>query len=149
MTLYDMIKSQLGTSVPFASYIGAEVLDVAPGHGVAALEQTMSTINHIGSQHAGALFTLGEAASGAAMAGTFADVLLSIRPVAAEASIKYLKIAKGRITATAKTADAPDFLMVSLKSDGKIKFDIVVSLTDDANTEVATMQVAWHVRLIQ
>jgi acyl-coenzyme A thioesterase PaaI-like protein len=148
MTLFDMIKAQLGTAVPYATHTGVELLDVAPGAGSAALNQTPSTINHIGSQHGGALFTLGEAASGAAMAGAFAEVLLSVRPVAAEATIKYLKVAKGRITALAKTLEPADDLTTRLKADGKIKFDVAVSMTDETDVEVATMQVGWHVRMI-
>jgi acyl-coenzyme A thioesterase PaaI-like protein len=148
MTLFDMIKAQLGTAVPYATHTGVELLAVAPGAGSAALNQTPTSINHIGSQHGGALFTLGEAASGAAMAGTFADVLLSVRPVAAEATIKYLKIAKGRITAHAKTLEEADILTARLKADGKIKFDVAVSMMDEAAVEVATLQVGWHVRMM-
>lgn len=47
------------------------------------------------------MFTLGEAASGAALAGAFAPVILQVRPVPAGAQITYVKIAKGRLFATA------------------------------------------------
>merc|ERR1739841_235484 len=48
--------------------------------------------------HAGAMFTLGEAASGAALGGVLGDQLLAVRPVAADASIKYLKTGKTDLT---------------------------------------------------
>ena len=71
MTPYDMIKAQLGTIVPFQNYVGVELLELADGTASAQLEQRDETTNHIKTQHAGAMFTLGEAASGAAMAAAF------------------------------------------------------------------------------
>ena len=38
--------------------------------------------NHVGSQHAGALFSAGEAASGAAFVGAFAERMGEITPLA-------------------------------------------------------------------
>lgn len=146
MDMFAMIKAQMGQTVPFANHTGVTVEEVAAGRGAAALEQRHETSNHIGSQHAGALFTLGEAASGAAMAGGFADLLLSIRPVAAKAEISYLKVAKGRITALAQiTGDLPT-IRATLETDGKVQFPIEVALTDASGVEVAAMRVEWHVR---
>lgn len=141
-----MIRQQMAAIVPFATYTGVEILSIADGVGAASLKQSEKSINHIGSQHAGALFTLGEAASGAAMSGAVADQLMTIRPVAAEATIKYLKIAKGTITAHAKTSLPGEKIKDALAKEGKIKFDVTVSLRDEADLEVATMTVAWHLK---
>ena len=83
MTLYETIRTQMTSTVPFARHAGVTITEVADGRAFARLPETPESVNHIGSQHAGALFTLGETASGAAMAGAFAQVLLAIRPVAA------------------------------------------------------------------
>ena len=101
--------------------------------------------NHIGTVHAGAMFTLAEAASGAALAGTFADNLLSLRPVAAEASIRYLKVAKGSLTAAARVDGDVEAVRATLESEGKVAFPITVTLTDEAGVNVATVTVSWHV----
>lgn len=146
MSMYEMIKAQLGQSVPFAAHAGVEILEIGDGVAEAAMAETATSVNHIGSQHAGALYTCGETASGAAMAGAFASVLMSVRPVAAKATIDYLKIAKGTITAKAKTAEAGEELLAKLEAEGKVAFDVGVSLTDEAGVEVATMTVAWHVK---
>jgi acyl-coenzyme A thioesterase PaaI-like protein len=50
----------------------------------------------LGTPHAGALFTLAETASGAAMAGGFAELILGLRPVAKESRIQYQKVATAR-----------------------------------------------------
>lgn len=145
MSMFDLIRAQMGATVPFAAHAGVELLEVGDGRGVARLAQTPTSINHIGSQHAGALFTLGETASGGAMAGVFAAQILSVRPIAGGADIRYVKVAKGAITATA-TVDGADDLRARLDADGKVAFDVAVTLTDESGAEVATMRVNWHVK---
>lgn len=148
MTLHDMIRTQLATSVPFAAHTGVELTEVADGHATARLAQAPTTINHIGSQHAGALFTLGEAASGAAMAGAFATRLAAIRPVAGAAEIRYTRVAKGTITAAATLSEDVPALTARLDSEGKVTFDVAVVMRDEAGDDVATMKVAWHLKKI-
>lgn len=148
MTPYDMIKAQLGQSVPFARHAGVVLTDVGEGEGAAELAQSETTVNHIGTQHAGALFTLGETASGAAMAGAFAPVILSVRPVAANASIAYKKVAKGLIKANARIEGSPDELLARLEAEGRVSFDVRVSLVNEAGEEVAEMTVAWNLKKI-
>ncbi len=144
--IYGMIKAHLATAVPFASHAGVEVTAIGDGVAEARLEQTGTSVNHIGSQHAGALFTLGEAASGGAMSGALAAIILECTPVAANATIAYKKIAKGTITAHARVSEPGAALIERIKEDGKAAFDVVVDMTNEAGEEVATMTVAWSVR---
>jgi acyl-coenzyme A thioesterase PaaI-like protein len=144
MNMFQVIKEQF--NVPFATHAGVEITDVADGQGTARMPQTETSINHIGSQHAGALFTLGEAASGAAMAGAFAPVILEVRPIAGKAEITYTKVAKGMITAHARTMLPGAELLEKLNADGKVAFDVTVNLTNADGDQVAQMTVAWHVK---
>lgn len=146
MTPFDMIKAQLGESVPFARHAGVKLTEIAAGAASAELEETATSINHIGTQHAGALFTLGETASGAAMAGLFADRLLAIRPVTTQSTIAYKKIAKGTITARAKVDGDSEALRAALDRDGRVRFSLSVALSNAAGAEVATMTVEWDVK---
>jgi len=146
MDMFELIKEQTRSTVPFAAHAGVTVTHVADGEGAAELPQTDTSINHIGSQHAGALFTLGEAASGAAMAGAFAPVILEVRPIAGKASITYTKVAKGTITATARTQQPGAELLKALDADGKVAFDVDVAFMNEAGEPVAEMAVAWHVK---
>ncbi len=147
MNPFDFLKQEISETVPFARHAGVELVSIAEGEGVAKLAQRPETMNHIGSQHAGALFTLGEAASGAAMAGGFLPVITSVRPVAADAAIKYVKVAKGDIEAVARIAgEAPAAdLLAQLESEGKIQFAVDVDFTDATGAKVASMRVDWHV----
>ena len=73
MTPYDMIKAHLSKAVPFANHTGVVIEELAAGTARATLALRPEVSNHIGTMHAGAVFTLAEAASGAAMAGAFAN----------------------------------------------------------------------------
>lgn len=143
--MYEMIKSHLGSAVPFAATTGVKILDLGAGVATASLEQRPEVTNHIASLHAGALFTLGEAASGAAMSGAFVEQLLQIRPIATDASIDYVKIAKGTITAKAKASEPAFDLLARLAADGKVRFQVDVSLSNESDQEVARMKVGWLV----
>lgn len=149
MTPYDMIKSHLDTAVPFATHTGVELIENGDGTARARLEQRNEVSNHIQSMHAGAMFTLGEAASGAAMAGALAPVILDMRPVAATAQIGFLKIAKGTLTAHAQTSVPGADLLDRIRSEGKAAFDVVVSIRDENSDDVAEMTVNWHVSAVR
>lgn len=146
MTPYDMIRTHLSTVIPFANHVGVVLGDIGDGTATATLEQRTETSNHIQTQHAGAMFTLGEAASGAALAGALAPVILEVRPVAAGATISYVKIAKGTLTAHAQTSAPGVELLKELQDVGKVAFDVTVDIRDSADDTVVTMTVSWHVK---
>jgi len=143
---YEVVRAGLEGAIPFNQHVGLEVLAVGPGTGSVRLPEGEHLNNHVGSQHAGGLFTAGEAASGAAFVGAFAEHLGRITPLAKSASIEYLKLAKGPITATGTLERDPDELMSEVDDAGRSEFPIGVSLTDADGTEVARMTVGWHIR---
>ena len=142
-----MIKKQSIDSVPFAKNLGVEALSVDRRCGSTRLRECPETLNHVGSFHAAALFAVGEAASGLTMAGVMAPVITALRPVASHATIAYLKIANGVITARGMVEGEPDDLVELLKSNGKLRMPVSVELQNEAGETVATMVVEWHLRL--
>jgi acyl-coenzyme A thioesterase PaaI-like protein len=100
--------------------------------------------NHVGTLHAGALFTLGETASGAAIAGALAPILGEVRPLATAARIQYLRSARGEIVATATIPEAGT-LQARVASEGRVAVLASVSLRDTKGTEVARLEVDWMV----
>ena len=142
---YELIRKQLAKTVPFARHAGVEIETIEKGRAVARLPFRPEGLNHIGTQHAAALFAAGEAASGAAMAGAFAPILLEIRPVAAEAIIRFLAVAKGPVRAEAQINGNADDLVAAVKTDGKSVFQVAVNLTGEDGAKVAEMTVHWHV----
>lgn len=146
MSQFEMIRTLLSQAVPFANHVGVEVVEVGDGVGITALDQRPETSNHIQTQHAGAMFTLGEAASGAALAGAFGPSIFQARPVASGATVSYVKIAKGRLEAHARTDRPGADLVKELEEVGKTAFDIHVDIRDDSGDTVVSMTVGWHVR---
>ena len=137
----------MSQAVPFAAFLGLDITRIAEGEAVVVLPERAELTNHVGSQHAGALFTVAEAASGAAFLGAFADRLGEVTPLARSAEIAYEKIAKGPIEATAKLGISKDEALEILDAEGKVEFPCEIVLTDEANQRVATATVNWHVRL--
>ena len=146
MSIYEMIRDHMDKSVPFATVTGVELVEVSPERGVARLAKRPEVENHIQTMHAGAMFTLGEAASGAALGGVLGDQLLAVRPVAADASIKYLKTGKTDLTATAVANRDAEAIRQELADVGKVVFDINVAIADAEGVTVAEMVVNWHVK---
>jgi acyl-coenzyme A thioesterase PaaI-like protein len=142
---YEAMKAGLGEAVPFVKAIGLEYVELGPGTATVRLPDRPDQANHVGSQHAGALFTVAETASGGAFVSAFAERLGEVTPLAKAARIDYEKIAKGPIDARATLADA-GALMETLDGEGKVQFAIDVELTDQDGTRVATATVDWHVR---
>jgi uncharacterized protein (TIGR00369 family) len=147
LTDFDAIAAGMTQAVPFAGHLGLEITSVAEGEAVVVLPERPELTNHVGSQHAGALFTVAETASGAAFVGAFAERMGDVTPLARSADIAYEKIAKGPITATAKLGMPKDEALATLDGAGKVEFPCEVVLTDADGTQVATATVRWHVRL--
>jgi uncharacterized protein (TIGR00369 family) len=145
MTPYDMIKAHFSKAVPFANHTGVVIEELAAGTARATLVLRPEVSNHIGTMHAGAVFTLAEAASGAAMAGAFADVLLELRPVAAEATIAFLKVSQGDLVADAHIVGVPAEVRAEMDAAGKVSFPVEVTITDASGVTVSKVAVAWHV----
>lgn len=143
---YDALRDGLAQAIPYNSHLELQFVEVADGSGAVRLPDEEKLRNHVGSQHAGGLFSAGEAASGAAFVGAFAERMSEITPLARSAEIEYLKLAKGAITATATLGQDKDELIAKLDEDGRVEFPIEVELTDEDGQAVARMSVAWHVR---
>ena len=149
MTDFYAIAQGMTEAVPFVGHLGLEISSVGEGEAMVRLPDRVELTNHVGSQHAGALFTVAEAASGAAFVGAFADRLGEVTPLAKNAEISYQKIAKGPIEATARLGVPRAEALETLEAEGRVVFPCQIELTDSSGERVATATVHWHVRLNQ
>jgi acyl-coenzyme A thioesterase PaaI-like protein len=145
---YEAIRAGMAVAIPFNTHLGLEVVELGPGRGVVRLPDRAELRNHVGSQHAGALFAAGEAASGGAFVGAFAERLAEITPLAEGAEIAYRRIARGTITATGTLSADADELLAQLDEEGAVRFTVEVDLTDGSGDTIAEMSVRWHVRAV-
>lgn len=127
-------------AIPYNAHLGLEGTDVL------ALVLTNTLTNHVGTMHAGALFSLGEAASGLAAARELSDLFGGALVVTRTASIAFKKPARGTITAKGTLAEPSSGIRERLDRDGRVTFDVTVSLGDEDGVEVATMNVAWYAK---
>lgn len=141
---YDAIRDGLGMAVPFVRHAGITLQEVGCGVATAVLADTKELRNHVGTLHAGALFTLGETASGAAIAGAIAPILEEVRPLATAARIEYLKPARGEIIATATIPEA-EMLQAQVVSKGRVAVLAKVNLRDSKDAEVGRLEVEWTI----
>ncbi|HEV2790419.1 MAG TPA: DUF4442 domain-containing protein [Solirubrobacterales bacterium] len=146
-TDFDLIAKGMTQAVPFAGHLNLEITEISEGEATVVLPERDELKNHVGSQHAGALFTAAETASGAAFVGAFAARMENITPLARSAEIAYEKIARGPITARARLGVPADQALATLDADGKVEFPCEIELTDGEGTVVAAANVRWHVRL--
>jgi len=147
VTDFEAIAQGMSQAVPFAAHLGLEIVSVGDGEAVVRLPERQELTNHVGSQHAGALFTAAETASGAAFVGAFAERLGEVTPLARSAEVSYEKIAKGPIDATARLGVSKEDALATLDGEGKVEFPCEVELADGSGLRVATATVHWHVRL--
>ncbi|HEU5349001.1 MAG TPA: DUF4442 domain-containing protein [Ktedonobacterales bacterium] len=104
------LDRMLFEQVPFSHHVGAHIASVDAESAEAVLPAAQERLNHIGTVHAVAQFGLGEVASGALVLGVFSELIAEgYAPVAASASITYLKAGRGDLRAVAHFARRPGY----------------------------------------
>ena len=144
---FDAVAKGMAVAVPYIAHIGIEVTEMSEGAATAVLPDRPELHNHVGSQHAGALFGVAETASGAAFVGGFAARMGDVTPLARSAQIAFLKVARGPIEAKAKLGTPAADALATLDADGRVDFSVEVEMTDAEGLVVATATVDWNVRL--
>jgi uncharacterized protein (TIGR00369 family) len=144
---FDAVAKGMAIAVPYIAHIGIEVTEMSEGAATAVLPDRPELHNHVGSQHAGALFSVAETASGAAFVGAFAVRMGDVTPLARSAEISYLKVARGAIEAKATLGMPAAEALAALDADGRVDFSVTVEMTDAEGEIVATATVDWNVRL--
>jgi thioesterase domain-containing protein len=149
--ILETIRRQLRRSVPFARLLGIDVESLDQQRAVTRMAAHGQLANHVGSVHAGAMFTVCEAASGAVLAGAMVEVIMHARFVVRDARIEYLKPAQGDVTARATLADEGAAVLEALRREGCAEVAVDVSAVtrgaDGLEVLVARASFNWHLRL--
>jgi acyl-coenzyme A thioesterase PaaI-like protein len=142
-----MTLAALLEAVPFARTLGISFVEAHEDGGVTlALPDVETLHNHVGGPHAGALFTLGETASGAVVLASFAPVLDRSVPLTVRAEITYRKLARGTVRATARLGRPAADVIAELESGTRPEFDVPVEISTEDGTVTAEMVVVWTLR---
>jgi len=142
---FEALRGGLEQAIPFNTHVGLEFVELASGVAVVRLPDDKRLRNHVGSQHASALFAAGEAASGGAFVSVFAERITEVTPLAERAEISYRALALGTITATGRLAEKTEVLFARLDAERRARFPIEVEFTNGKDEVVAEMVVQWYV----
>ncbi|MEV8635958.1 DUF4442 domain-containing protein [Streptosporangium sp. NPDC051023] len=133
-------------SVPFARTLDIAFDRVEPGVAVARMPDRADLHNHVGGPHAGAIFTLAESASGAAMLSTFAGELARATPLVANSAIRYVRPAMGEVVAEARLRASREEVVAGLDAGERPEFEVTVDVRTTDGTLVSEMTVVWTLR---
>jgi acyl-coenzyme A thioesterase PaaI-like protein len=92
------------------------------------------------------MFTLAESASGALVLANFGDRLEDATPLAVEATIRYLKLAMGPVTATARMMRSGEEILAELDSGGRPEFLVEIDLATADGTVTGQMTIVWTLK---
>ncbi|WP_326692391.1 DUF4442 domain-containing protein [Streptomyces sp. NBC_01795] len=140
------IGELMAASVPMARTLNLQYLETTPERAVVALPDQSEYHNHVGGPHAGAMFTLAESASGAIVLAAFADQLSRAVPLPVHAEVRYKKLAKGDLTATAELGRPVADVLAELDGGERPEFPVAVAVTRADGAVTSEMTVVWTLR---
>lgn len=136
----------LAATVPMARTLNLEFLETTPEKAVVTLPDQGEYHNHVGGPHAGAMFTLGETASGAIVLAAFGDQLARAVPLAVSAEIGYRKLAMGAVTATATLGRPAIDVVAELDAGQRPEFPVSIEIRRSDGAVTGEMTVVWTLR---
>ncbi|MEO3924002.1 DUF4442 domain-containing protein [Micromonosporaceae bacterium B7E4] len=145
------IAAGLLEAVPFARTLGFDLVEVTPdGDGgiraVVRLPDSPPTHNHVGGPHAGALFTLGETASGAVVLAAFGQLFDRAVPLATQAEIRYRRLAMGPVRATARLGRPVAEVVAEFEAGTRPEFPVSVVVGTEDGVPTTEMTVHWTLK---
>jgi acyl-coenzyme A thioesterase PaaI-like protein len=142
----DTVRTSLPETVPMVRTLGLEFVELSQSDARLRLPDQPAFHNHVGGPHAGAMFTLGESASGALVLANFGDVLDRATPLAVRADIRYLKLAMGAVAAHATLRRDPAEVLRELAAGIRPVFEVVITFATDDGTQTGEMTVEWTLK---
>ncbi|MFK0023232.1 DUF4442 domain-containing protein [Streptomyces sp. NPDC090798] len=140
------IGEMLAATVPMARTLNLEFVETTPEKAVVALPDQSDYHNHVGGPHAGAMFTLGESASGAIVLAAFGEQLSRAVPLAVSAEIAYKKLAMGPVTATATLGRPAAEVVAELDAGQRPEFPVAIAIQRADGAVTGEMTVVWTLR---
>ncbi|WP_199547726.1 DUF4442 domain-containing protein [Streptomyces sp. N35] len=140
------IGEMLAATVPMARTLNLEFGETSPERAVVSLPDQGDFHNHVGGPHAGAMFTLGESASGAIVLAAFGDQLSRAVPLAVRADIAYKKLAMGPVKATATLGRPVADVIAELDEGKRPEFPVAIEIQREDGAVTGEMTVVWTLR---
>ena len=133
------------TEIPFVKKVGVK----QSATGDLALPMEPSVSNHLNTIHAGAQFTLAEAASGKLLLESFPELEGKVVPVLRDSQIKFKRPAESSITAyPTMSAESASALRDQLGRKGRGSIEINVEIRDANDRVTCVGMFKWFIQSI-
>jgi acyl-coenzyme A thioesterase PaaI-like protein len=145
----DQIGALMHQLVPMVATLGLEYGEVTPQRTVVVLRDKPEYRNHVGGPHAAAMFAAGESATGAAALSAFGDMMDRAVLLPVTATMDYLAIARGDITAVAQIDGDVEAARAIFDNGARPEIDITCELTDGAGTVTGRLATRWTLKALK
>lgn len=130
---------------PFNRHLKARMLEWTDERAVVEVRRIRRVRNHVGSIHAGALFTLGETCAGLVIIRNFP--FKHFRPLMSDVKVSYTKQARGDVVGEAIIPPADIARMHQTIMQGEVPtIDVTTNIFNDQKEIVAVVTTAWQVK---
>lgn len=129
----EIFSRILAAVVPYSGTIRADIKELRPGFCKVVMRDRRRVRNHLKSVHAVALTNLGELATGLAINTAIPK---KHRGIVKKLETQFLKKARGVLTAQCEVPEIQPL-------EDNTPFDVVASLYDSSDTEVARVTATW------
>lgn len=130
---------------PFNAHLRAKMLEWTDRRCHIKLVRRRGVRNHVGSIHAGALFTLGETCAGLVIVRNFP--FEKYRPLMSDVKVSYSKQARGDVTGEAEVLPEEISRIMSVISDGEIPFTEISTVIRNKDGEtIAVVGTTWQIK---
>ncbi len=147
MSQKEMLKTLLEEMVPFVGKVGIQLIEAGPHRVKLSLPKDASNFNHVGSYHAGALFTFAETCAAAVVAVSID--LGKYRLLVKEGSIRYKRAVYNDITC--EVSLPPEELepqLAQIDEDGRGILPVTVHFIDGEGMECAEATMNFHLKCL-
>lgn len=139
------VSNLLEGMVPFIKKVGVKVKHMAVREAVCTLPVDPANMNHLGTLHAGAIFTLAETTGGAIMIASFD--MAKYRLVIRKAEIVYKKPSSSEISCSIKLSeDEVKRVEAEAEAKGKLDYTVPMALTDPEGTVIAEVTAVYNIK---
>ncbi|MBI3071148.1 MAG: YiiD C-terminal domain-containing protein [Deltaproteobacteria bacterium] len=137
------VQSMMEGGLPYVKKLGVKLEEGGGNRAFLRLPWDPTNTNHVGTLHAGALFTFAETAGGAGI--LFSFDLSKVRLLAKQATIEYKRLVTGDVTSEVVVPPADVArVMAEVDAGGRATYDLRVTLKDDSGEAAALVSITYH-----
>lgn len=139
------VMKALGNMSPFNRPLGAKLVEWDDRHALIEMKRRYRLRNHVGSIHAGALFTLGETCAGLVIVRNFP--FEKFRPLMSDVRVTYSKQARGDVAGRCEITPDTVAAMKAVLDGGEIPtVEMVTTIFNREQETIAVVTTVWQVK---